>query len=97
MVVTSYPTRIIRAAEELINRDVQRFPANVPQRLIDARHRRPDERPGAIESVNVHRLPQVLDLHRIIADKKIAEVLNAGHGRPGFAFERAFAPALNAL
>jgi hypothetical protein len=38
-------------------------------------------------------LPDVLDLHGIGADYKVAEVLDAGHGRAGFAFERALAPA----
>ncbi len=35
----------------------------------------------------------MLDLHGIVADKKIAKVLNASHGGPGFAFERGLAPA----
>ncbi len=39
----------------------------------------------------------MLDLHRIVPDKKIAKVLDASHGSPGLAFERALAPAHNAL
>ncbi len=35
VVVAAYTALIVRAAQELINRDVQSFSANIPQRLID--------------------------------------------------------------
>ena len=69
------------------------FAANVPQRLVDAGDRRADHRTGAVEAVDVHRLPVMLDLHRILADEELAEILDAGDHRAGLAFERAFAPA----
>ena len=39
----------------------------------------------------------MLYLHRIRADHKLAEIFNARHHRAGFAFERSFAPANDAL
>ena len=97
VIVAANAARIERAAQQLVDRHSERLAANIPQRLIDARYRGSHHRTGAIEGVNVHRLPDVLDLHRIRADQKVAEIVDAGHDGAGFAFERALAPADQAL
>ena len=80
VVVTPYATLIVRSTQELINRDVQSFAANIPQSLINARDGRPNQRARAVEGVHIHGLPEMLDLHGIVADKKVAKVFDAGHG-----------------
>ena len=97
MIVAAHAARIQRTAQQMVHRHPERLAANIPQRLVDGRNRRPHHRSRAIEAVHVHRLPGVLHLHRIAADDEIAEVFDAGHDRAGFAFQRALAPAHQAL
>ena len=97
VIVAAHAARIERTAEQLIDGQAEHFAANVPQRLVDAGDRRADHRAGAVEAVHVHRLPVVLHLHRVGADEEVAKVVHAGHDGAGFAFERAFAPADDAL
>ena len=93
MIVAAHAARIERTAEQLVHRHPQRFAANIPQRLVDRRDRRPHHRTRAIKAVHIHRLPDVLHLHRVRADQEIAEVVDTRHHGAGFAFERAFAPS----
>ena len=85
------------AAQQPVHRHPQRLAADVPQRLVDGRNRRAHHRSGAIEAVYVHRLPDVLHLHRVGADDEVAEVLDAGHVGAGLAFQRALAPTHQTL
>ncbi len=92
VIVAAHTAWIERAAEELVYRDAQRFSANIPQRLVDGRNCRAHNRSRAIKTVHVHRLPDVLHLHRIGADDEITEIVDTGHRRAGLAFKRTFAP-----
>ena len=93
VIVAANAARIERSAQELVYRDAERFAADIPKRLVDGRHRRAHYRSRAVEAVDVHGLPDVLDLHRVGADHELLEVLDAGHGCAGLAFEGALAPS----
>ena len=84
-------------AEQLVHRHAERFSADVPQCLVYARYGGADDGTGAIEAVDVHGLPDVLDLHGVGADDKVVEVVHAGDDSAGLPFERAFTPAHQAL
>ena len=92
VIVAPHAARVQRTAQQPVHGHSQRLAANVPQRLVDRRNRRPHHRSGAIEAVHVHRLPGVFHLHRIAAHHEVAEVFNARHGRAGFALQRTLAP-----
>ena len=97
VIIAAHAARIHRAAQQLVHRHAEHLAANIPQRLVDAGDRRADDRTGAVEAVDVHRLPVMLHLHRILADQELAEILDAGHHGGRFAFERALAPTHYAL
>src|SRR5277367_4839917 len=97
MVIAAHTPRIVRTAQKLINRNIQRLTAEIPKGLIDARDGRPNHWPRAAEAVHIHGLPVVLDLHWIFAHDKVAKVLNAGHSGLRLALESALSPANQAL
>ena len=97
MIVAANAARIGGPAEQLVDRHAEDFAANVPQRLVDAGDRRAHDRAGAVKAVDVHGLPVMLDLHRVLADEELAEIVDAGDDGAGLAFERALAPADEAL
>ena len=93
VIIAAHAARIDGPAEQLVDRHPEDLAANVPQRLVDAGDRRADHRTGAIEAVDVHRLPVMLHLHRVLADQELAEIFDAGDHGGGLAFERSLAPA----
>lgn len=97
VVVTADAARIEGTAQQFVHRHSHRLASNVPQRLIDGRNRGSHHRTGAIEGMNIHRLPDVFDLHRVRADQEIFEVVDASHHGAGFAFQRSFTPSDQAL
>ena len=97
VIVAAHAAAVERTAEQLVHRHAERFSADIPQRLVDARYGGADDRTGAIEAVDVHGLPDVLHLHGVGADHEVAEVVHAGDDRAGLPFERAFTPAHQAL
>jgi hypothetical protein len=97
VVVAGHTGRVVGAAEEFIDGLLENLAADIPRGLIDGGNRRADDGPGAIEAMDVPRLPVVLDRHGVGADQKLFEVLDAVDGSGGFAFEPAFAPAVDAL
>src|ERR1700739_2722987 len=97
MVITADTPRIVRAAQKLIDRSIQRLTAEIPKCLVDARDGGPNHWPRAVEAVHIHGLPVMLDLHRIFADDKVSKVLDAGHSGLRFALESALSPANQAL
>src|SRR6202041_1054872 len=52
-----------------------------------------NQRAGAIERMHIHGLPEMLDLHGIVADQEVAKVFDTRHGRATFALKRGLAPA----
>ena len=58
-----------QAAEQLVDRDVERLALDVPQRDVDGRERRPGDTVMREEEPADHALPEVLDPHRVFADK----------------------------
>src|ERR1700752_185417 len=97
MVIAAYTPRIVRTAQKLIDRNIQRLATEIPKRLVDARDRGPNHWPRAVEAVHIHGLPVMRDLDRIFAHDKVAKVLNARHSGLGLALESALSPANQAL
>jgi hypothetical protein len=97
MVIAADTAVFVRPGKKLLSRDAQRFAANIPECLIDARSGRSDYRASAIEAVDVHRFPMMFHLQGVFADDEIPEVLHAGHGGAGLAFKSGFTPADQAL
>jgi hypothetical protein len=97
VIVAADAARIERPAQQLICRDAERLAADIPERLVDGGDCRAHHRSRPVEAVDVHRLPDVLDLHGIGPDDELLEVLDARHSRAGFTFEGALTPADNAL
>src|SRR5262249_18712723 len=97
VIVAAHSPCVSRSSKQLIYRHAQHLAANVPQRLVDAGDRGTDDGAGAVEAVNVHGLPVMLDLHWILADQEIAEILDTSDDGGGFSFQRAFSPSDDAL
>ena len=55
-----------RAAEELVDRDAERFPLDVPQRLLDPGEGAGEDRAAAVEAAAIENLEVVLDPERIL-------------------------------
>ena len=63
------------AAEKLVDRNAEPFPEDVPQRDVDRRERGGGDLAPFEVGAAIHRLPEVLDAARILADQKAAEML----------------------
>src|SRR5215207_4791081 len=63
------------AAEKLVDRHAERFPEDVPQRDVNRRKRCGGDLAPLEVRTAVHRLPEVLDAARILADQEAAEML----------------------
>ena len=81
------------AAQQVVNRRVQRLSLDVPQRLINTRDGAHNLRPAAVEAAAVEGLPQILDVRGILSHKVIAELLNGGLHGVRAAFDNRLAPA----
>ncbi len=85
------------AAEQLPDRQVERFAEDVPERDVDRADRRHQDRPATIARAAKHRLPVPFDFGRVLADE-VALVLEdrLAHGQP-FRRQRSLAEARDAL
>ena len=93
VVIASYATVIERPAQQLIDRAAEHLAADVPERLVYARERRTQDWTRAVKGMNVDRLPEVLNPHRILADQEVAQIVHGGDHGAGFPFESGFSPA----
>jgi hypothetical protein len=85
------------AAEQLVDRDVERLALDVPEGDVDGGDGRGGDVAGREEAASEHLLPEALDLERVLADEERLEVLDgAGDGKLA-AGEAAFADAPDAL
>ena len=84
------------SSQELIDRDPERFPQDVPAGLLDARHGSGGNGPGPEERVAIHNLPEELDPRRVLTDNHGLEVLDAADDRARFPLQRGFAPSIEA-
>ena len=86
-----------RAAPELVARDAVHLAEDVPERDVDAAHRRAADDVVAVPEVLAeHHLPEVLDPRRVLADDQLGEVLDGADDRPRVPLERRLAPAVEA-
>ena len=96
VIVAAHAAGVEGSAQELVDGQAEDLAADVPEGLVDAGDGGAHDGAGAIEAVDVHGLPVVLDLHGVAADQEVAEIVDAGDGGAGFAFQRGFAPANDA-
>ena len=96
VVVTAHAAGVEGATQEPVHRQAEQLAAEIPERLVDPRDRRADDRPSSVEAVHIHRLPVVLDLDWITTDQEVAEVIHASDDRARLAFEGALTPANDA-
>jgi hypothetical protein len=85
------------AAEQPPDRLTEPFAEDVPQRQLDARHRRHADHAEAPEGVLLQHPHRLLDVARIAADQKRSEVLDGTDDGLGLPFERRLAPAVEAV
>src|SRR5919198_686661 len=52
LLIAAETARVERAPEKLVHRNAERFPANVPQRLVDGRHGRAHHRSCPVEAMH---------------------------------------------
>ena len=64
-----------RAAEEVVDRDAEPLPLQIPERDVDPGDRAHDHLPGRPERAAHHFAPPVLDLPRVLPDQQLAEVV----------------------
>ena len=84
------------SAEHLVDGNTQRLALDIPQSHLDAANGRHLNRAAShILEVMKERLPMLLDLERILADKQFAKLFD--HVRYGKRTDRGFTPAHQAL
>ncbi len=74
-----------RSAEELVNRNAQRLPLDVPKRLIDAAERAGQNRAAPIKGVTINGLPVMRHRARVFSNQvrfHFLDRLSAGEGAP---------------
>ena len=72
-------------------------PLEVPQRLLEARERRHQHGPAAVEAAAIGHLPDVLDAERVVTDEAVAKRREGAVHCLGMTFEARFAPAYRAF
>ena len=97
VVVAADPAGIDGSSQQAVYRLAEHFPADVPQRLVDAGNRRAEDGASAVERMDVHALPDVLDAHRVLAEVELLEVVDGLQDGAGLAFESGLTPTDNAL
>ena len=84
-----------RAAPEPVAGDAVHLAEDVPERDVDAAHRRrPDDPARVPEVLAEHHLPEVLDPRRVLADDQLGEILDRADDRPRVPLERRLPPAV---
>ena len=87
-----------RPAPELVARDAVHLAEDVPERDVDAAHRRAADDVVAVPEVLAeHHLPEVLDPRRVLADDQLGQILDGADDRPRVPLERRLAPAVEAV
>jgi hypothetical protein len=72
-----------RAAEEVVDRNAETLPLQIPERDVDPGDRAHDHLPGRPEGAAHHLAPPVLDLPGVLPDQEVAEVVeDAEHATP---------------
>src|SRR5689334_23281009 len=97
MIIAADTARIDRTSQQFVHGPSKDLAADVPDGLIDSGDRGTQYGTSTVEAAYVHQLVHVLDLHRITPDDEIFQIIDAGHCRGRFTFERCLAPADNAL
>ncbi len=85
-----------RAAEEVVDRDAEPLPLEIPERDVDPGDRAHDHLPGRPERAAHHLAPPVLDLRRVLPDEQVAEVVEDPEHAPPAPAEARLADARSA-
>ena len=85
------------AAQQLVDRHSERLALDVVQGDVDRRDRSLQDAATLEILAAIHLLPDAADLHRVLADEKLAVVLDGADHRLLARRQSAFAPAVHAL
>ena len=85
------------AADQLPHGDAEGLALDIPERHIDSRERAHEHGTAAPVGVAVVVVPERLDVHRVLADEAVLEVVDGGAERRLLVLKRAFADAVQAF
>ena len=86
-----------QAAEQIIDRLIEHFAADIPQRLLDARDGRHPDHTHTPEGLAVHLLVQEFDARRIVANQHWGKIFHRTDDAARLPLQRRLAPAVKPL